>query len=421
MKAGSHCSRSWKGCVLQAGSLLLLFVVPDRVRSQERWTATLEGAPIRTVDGEHFKGLARSASGAPGYLAFDQMQFPAYVERNGKASLLGREGRGPGEFEHFTFAGFIEDTLVTYDLRLSRFTFFTRDRKVVRIEAYRGLMPGGDYFVELTHVLGNGMLLAGVFVDLTGQQVEAAREKNPFVTFRHVYVRLRRNTDKLGLPAMADTIGAINYQSEAFHLRKGKVWATLGGSVRPWGIRQPWADGDTMAVSPNGKWIVFLRRALTEKKRGSLRIVYTGPGQRTVREISLPYAPETITDEMVDSWLAQTAVRDAIQSFVETHKELGSSGDVVALVRKALYRPPYAPVAHALQVSNDGNVWLLRKETSTNTTWDIVGSAGRIDATIDLPTGTYPTAIDGDLIWAVRAHSEEGVELVRLRVRRPAR
>jgi hypothetical protein len=390
------------------GTLGLIASPTYTVDAQRQLTARPEGAPISAIRDQPFRVISYTALSPSGDFVVVRGLDAGVFDRSGALKrIIGREGKGPGEFKFFGPMCFVGDTLIVHDVNLDRLTFFAKDFAVLRTVPQNQFHPNPDKFGSVQYVLADGSLVALVRPSPNAER-SAAEQKDPFIESDISYVRLRNG--KQGEPTPDQTLVAGQYRSEGFLLRTPQLMYWYGPG-------QPWADGILLAVSPNGRWIAFVERGGEADSKTVVHLRQIS-SSTTGKDIVLPFAQKRLEDDTVDRWLSSVPVQAAMDaSNLSRIPALGEAKGRNAALRAAVFRPKYAPSVRGLLVNNDGSVWLRREWSGELSRWDILGVSGKIETMIELAEGITPLALDGDLLWGKQRDPQDGNwEIVRLRV-----
>ena len=284
-------------------------------------------------------------------------------------SSLGRSGAGPGEIRVFGMVGLRGDSVWVSDPAQSRITVLPID--------------GGSPRTLVIPWAGEAVLLSDGSVGLTprdafGRPVNARSSIG--------MVRVAPGGKRLG-PVFDMTFVPRRLQ----FLRRGQLVVGM----------QPFDDAPMYAVSPNGRWVVILRREPTLQGGPVVQLVEsTG---RPVWTKALKWRPPTLDPRMVRRTVADLA---------------GPSADpaTVMQVTKALFVPKSVPSASGVRVGLDGSVWVRGPEVGdTAISWTRVldGAAGR---SLWIPKDFWPYWVENSLLIGTETDSLGATVVRRYRV-----
>ena len=300
----------------------------------------------------------------PGILAFDV--------RGRFRRRIGRQGRGPGEFERPASMGWRGDTLWVQDQSLRRLQFFLPDGRLARVEnppKWGPLVPliDGSYFV-----------VRGVPLDAVS----------------HPIVRVSPDL------ARVDTLAVLRWQAQPQISIPHNSGFIVGSA--------PFTDRARWAVAPRGDAIYLVEPDPRPSERsGTVRIRVLEASGRPRFEKRIPYTPVRLGDRRFEA---------AVVELADGH---GGAGRLPRdAVRKAISRPRFLPALAAILVATNGDLWLRWSQDSdvTPSQWTVLGRNGESRGSFRFPGGIEPIRVHELLVFAVRRTVDDLPELIRYRM-----
>ena len=178
---------------------------------------------------------------------------------------------------------------------------------------------------------------------------------------------------------------------------------------------QPFEDDVRHTVSEEGL-IVVERRAWTGEGEPVVTLTRIDLAGDTVFQRRIPYTPEPLPTERVDS-----AIRAITDRWYEDEPGI-SKGALEARIREATYKPAYLPPVVAARVMGDGNIWLERYAPVASDTgepfneWWILTIDGEPMARARLPAGLDVMFVDQEVIWGTVRDDLDVEYIVRYRL-----
>ena len=322
----------------------------------------------------------------------DQLSRSVYVFSGDgrRVSRLGREGRGPGEFQLPSVMGWRGDTLVVSDPFASRLVGFLPGGRSVFTRGYAGIPAFVPRAILADgRVLGMRLPLSKAIADGRQTTTDLLVTESPDGPAR-VLARLplRHHTARV-------RIGSGAGASEAF-------------------FSQPFGDWDLQAVDRYGRWIVSIARPAGTTERGTFSLTWRSPAGTVLRTATVPYTATPIS---------RGAARDSVAAYVAEFSRAFPSvarRSLEAMVREAVFVPRSYPPVDALVPALDGTTWVRRHAPGEVATWMVFDDRGRHVAYVSAPAGAKVLAADRGLAWAVEKDADDVPFVVRYRVQ-PAR
>jgi hypothetical protein len=357
--------------------------------AQPRWTVEREAL----TKGDEFPlrwprlGLVNTRSDL--YISDEtQSGRSIYVfDSTGKAlGIIGRKGRGPGEFESISGLGFRGDTLWVYDRSLRRVTYFSKTGKVLKTLPENTIASEA----ELLGILKDGTLIAkqSAMSKENGRRFYGGNEPNRIVRLAAV--------DAVPSTSGQDSLGYARMNGMGF-LRESP-----GGTSVLW---NPVRTEDPIALSADGSRVAIVN---AHDEGGYTLIVRDTRRQLFSVKRSAP--PTPIDRGTLERWVGS------------------GDGSEDAKIRIAGFmKPRFMSPATAVLIGSDNYTWVRREGTiidmlvgpADSVQWDIFDPGGKLVGIVRLPMKLRVFAAGPSTLWAAE-EDENGVwQLVRFRVRRP--
>jgi hypothetical protein len=294
-------------------------------------------------------------------------QVKVYDAAGRHVRTFGREGEGPGEFRDPGPATFFGDTLVVFDWRLKRLTYFRNDGTV--LATARTELP-------TTFAHGFGRL------DDTSLVVEAVEgyspPPQPDKEGKSWLLRLAFDGRVLDTLLVTTGVDQVVYRSETVPLM-----------VRV----APFPRGPRWAVAPNGH-IAYGRGERYQIGIYDLQGGETDSIGRLATLIRHDEAPRPVTDADIEAyrnrWLGEENLTPSTRRLYE---------DVLATVTY----PATWPAFNALRSDEAGRLWARRppRDADTLVSWDVFDGDGRLVRPVAVPKALDVHAITADAFYGV--------------------
>lgn len=299
----------------------------------------------------------------------------AVYDREGRfATRIGGKGQGPGEFEVPLWVESLDgDTLVAWDSRLRRLSYFDRTGRLVRMTT---LSDADGTFLEAVGLLADGSFLVS---------------RGP------------------------DVFAMMQGQSGVW--RDSTALQRFGPDGRRTGTLGPFPDDEMYLLDrPGGfAWnnLPFGRRTLLAATRHGLYVGDSGTGEIAV------LAPDGTRSGVLrsphDPWKVS---RDDIARYKQERLSRVTDVDRRKETEQILAEAPFpetSPLFGDMAVDPDGNVWVQAhpRPGQETTPWAVLGRDGRILGEIALPSALKVYEVGRDYVLALR-HDDLDVEHVEL-------
>jgi hypothetical protein len=300
---------------------------------------------------------------------------------------IGRNGRGPGEFELMRSAGLFGDTLWVIDWGERRTSLFARDGRVlatIPLESEASASGSARWIGELVALLPDGAALG-----VGGSPVRALEKSNQPAPV----LRMTRGGRTL------DTLAWVQTKNET-------VWLSIPDGSFIIG-RQAFADAALTVPAPNAPVLFIVDRSVTTKPDTSrFRVVALESNGDTLWNRSYAYVPLRVEKVRADSF----------STAWERHTRRGVT---TAEIRRVLFIPEYySPVTSAF-AGADGSLWLRREEAKKPTVdyW-VLDKDGRLVAALTVPANLTLMAATTSKTWGVEKDEYDVPTVVRYSIQR---
>lgn len=292
---------------------------------------------------------------------------------------VGRQGRGPGEFEYPRRGGWTGDSMWVSDTDLNRTTVISPSGTVARtlrpmsmarpdpaneaqVNRYMQVVPYGMYAGDTLLVLG--LLPTGGAAATSGSAGELLRVSGDGVIERVV---LSLPVDEKGFVEM----GAV-----------------------------PFYPQPKWTVAPDGSRIATLTFSLPGERPATFHVIVVDALGQPVFARSVQYEPVRIPASVADDAVSARAARSRL---------IQPTSAMRAEMRRAI--PAVYPPAVDIVIGSDKRVWVQLRETSDGSPYLVIAPNGALLGRVLLPRGSRLGAAGPNAIWAIERDSV-GVESV---------
>jgi hypothetical protein len=301
--------------------------------------------------------------------------------------VLGRRGKGPGEFQMPWIGGWKGDTAWIYDPFVNRLTFVA-DRAFAGTQA----MPARPAPIRPERPDRQILRLEdNSFIWIVPDSQSASGEART-APGRDFVVRF----DLAGKPH--DTIATYSCAQAAL-IDQGPGGITV--------IGRSLTTCDMTTVDARGKFLYHLSGlSPTSDDSAAFTITRWSP-QGVVWKKSFTYTPRKLSRGFADS---------AAFRRLEPVSPKGVSKTLQSALADAYMTQVYHPEVYEAATNTDGTLYLERRIESTGTTWMAVSASGENLGSFQLPADARIMAAVGPLIWTLERDDEGQTEIVRYRV-----
>lgn len=319
-----------------------------------------------------------------------------YDSAGGLVRVIGRRGRGPGEFSHLVAIGFLGDTLYAVERtpgRVSRFTAAGEHLSTTEV-AY----PPPTPFHSPTPPLR-------LFPDGTGVLSPS--------TLSEAYAR--GEVESTGF-VRVDRLGQRIRELFSFSEPEGLYMAPAAGGVLA--LDHPMPEFPLVAFAEDGSRMAVVERTVGAVDGARFGITELTLDGDTLHATRVAYRPVPVPAEVADS------IRGHITEFAT--RVLGAEGE--RLVRGALRLPRHYPPVTRAVYARDGSLWLRREDGRIRENariredgreavdrWEIYVDGARI-ARVELPAGLEVHAVHDGAVWGVEVDDFDVPYVVRYRI-----
>jgi hypothetical protein len=340
-------------------------------------------------------GNAMAASDGTLYLvdAYSPSTIFVFPARGESVTTIGRQGKGPGEFERIDKMGFVGDTIWVTDLSLDRLTYITAAGKVLRTEAGKSRLTSTNAgrYTPIYGVLADGSFIVehGTFDD------------NRKSTGRFWFRATPTGNNPPFAPRFLDTLA---FDPPARHPMPELM--NPDRSITFFG--QPFGDDPITVVSPTGMVVNLSREAAADAKAMYVVSGRSAKGELFKRTISYTAKPLTPAD------------LDAMWKLVDTREKLTSHYPSEAAARRVfeakIFKPTYLPPVREVVVGADNSIWIQRELGQHSDRWDVLSDRGEQLGWVDLAHSFTVKTVSRDAVWGVE-QDQDGQEIfVRYRI-----
>jgi hypothetical protein len=302
--------------------------------------------------------LAVSRTGEIYVADAQRLNIAVYDSAGRRVRTIGRNGEGPGELLSVGDMAWLGDTLVFYDWRLRRLTYFSQDGKVVRTAAWPSrelpdhlLGSGGPTIHAVAYGRGHDIPIVGT---------EGTRRVRPAKSFLHL--NSNGSASKLALPTLPPDPDGHD------------CWNDPKASIY-WTDNEPGGRGPFNAFTSTGAFVY----ATADRTQVGWR--------RGTTETTVTYSSVPVTDAI---WKREAAEHVALEAKV---------GKLTC--SPAMVRPASLPPVRGIVADDRGGVW-VEVTTPTGSRFDVYDAAGKLVASVPAPTRrleTVPFVVRGDRLY----------------------
>ncbi len=270
-----------------------------------------------------------------------------------RAAILGRTGRGPGEFEWISAIGFAGDEVWIYDGTLNRATVFAASGALRREFDLRSVARQSGRELRLKAISSEGSLF-GAYMPVRAARRQLAYSTSPLVSLRRVEGALWR----------VDTLAVVRARAPSFTVA---VSSTAARSL----LVPELHVNDLVSASADGRWLAWTTHTVSSEGRPSAVVVWrldTRSGARSSSEVPISVSSANPSAsarrrylEMRLADLAGFTKPDEFKHIITALLD-ASGGDWA--------------IARGLVVENDGSAWLAVSTSTPNQhLWRRVGGS----------------------------------------------
>lgn len=324
-----------------------------------------------------------------GTLAVGQTQdhLVRFFDAAGKSlGTFGREGEGPGEFRQMDFAGWVGDTLWVHDYALTRFSFISPARKLVRTvgAAHEIVVPGDT--VQTAMVVGavsvyrDGTQLLNAVLPSTVSERPGWADDDQRTGSRLVLVTVspKGRFERLVSFEPTDDCGMVMMRRYAF------------------------CGHPKVGLGPGAELLAWATMSVAGADSGTYQITLVDRRSKTHYARRYPFTAQPVPQRILDS--AAEATR-------------GGRDPVVKPSMMPRIPPPriYPPV-EGLVTGADGEVWVELRATPAGVPWVMLSPRGDVVGTLILPANITVKIIAPGMAWGTAKDADDVESVVRYRV-----
>jgi 6-bladed beta-propeller len=297
---------------------------------------------------------------------------------------IGRDGRGPGEFERLSAVGLLGDTLWVIDGRERRTSLFSLDgAHLATIRTVAARSSSGLSDSNLTALVAGDAALGSASASFGSEQA--------FQDERKPVLRMTR------AGRTQDTLAWIPTRHANFALRNADGGYTFGPQL--------FSDAALTIVDPSAlRFYIVDRSVTTTPQRASFRVLALGLNRGdTVWDRNYAYTPRRVERARADSLLT-------------VHEQLTSSGHSLRAIRDALFIPDYYTPITSGAAGTDGSLWLRREEGQPAVDYWVISKDGTLVASVTVPANVVLLAATDTQAWGVETDEYDVPTVVRYRI-----
>jgi hypothetical protein len=321
---------------------------------------------------------------------FMQAHFLIYAPDGKFLQLLGRRGKGPGEFVSLVYGGLWGDTLWAFDPFGERVTYFVHANVTGTETVKKPSVP----FKYGPHP-ESFRLADSTFVWITPRRSEEKKYAPDTDPVEFDIIRYDRDAKP------RNTVATYTCTREAL-LAKSATGVTIAD--------MPFNDCDLTSADPGGKFLYNVS-GLTPTNPDSARFTvarWSVKEGAVLWKKSFPFTPRKLTKGYADS-AAFTRLLSASPKGNVNPVTQSALGDGILRLR-------FHPAAYRAITSMDGTLYLERERSSQKSAWMMIGPDGTATGTLELTPGNKILFANGPLIWVMDKDAEGQPEIVRYRI-----
>jgi hypothetical protein len=296
-------------------------------------------------------------------------RFAAYDSSGRLLRVMGRNGKGPGEFLDVSRARLIGDTLTVIDPALKRLTLLAVGSPLIRDLPKRPLEQGFEW--RAMHVYDDRSVL--------WHYAEHRRTKNAYTEAWVITGRDGKQCDTIARVTVTDPQGEV-IPGGIYYVFPDPLpqFPLLGVDRRA----QFFTRVDRTGAATSGQTTFTVQRL---SRNG--RVIWS-------RQVS--YSPQAVPQILVDTVFGNFESRVNQSPYTEGQKKRAIEG-----VRRQWHPPKFMPPVRQIVVGFDGTVFLQREHTGMSSEWLVLGPDGNLAGTFILPENGR--VVDGDVhhVWVL--------------------
>jgi hypothetical protein len=383
---------------------VLALVVSWRAEAQTptppQWDLTLD---LRLdAEREDFSAVGLVTVSRDGRIVIPQWQdlhFLFYDARGTRLEVLGRRGRGPGDFANLLSAraGWVGDQFWVYDPGVRRLTFADSRGRLIRSIAMPASLtanvpPTGDGRRYLTAFIPHGVYPDGGILGRMSHGAHDASPNRPMLSLSTVFARSNAHGDSVR------TVAAFPEVTNSVQVTRGKQ--TLHRAV-------PFAQHPLDAVAPDAQRVAF---GVASVSPPGIRVMVIRQTGDTAFSRFYPVTPRRVTAAERDSALAVVA------ALPSQHAVAAELIDEVARLVEARMPAIHYPVRR-LVLGMDDTVWLLLNEDhAAGQRWLVLDGTGAPIGMVRTPRGVNIHQASRAAVWGSETLESGLQNVVRYRI-----
>lgn len=313
-----------------------------------------------------------SASGSLAITLRQDFNVRVYDRSGRQTALFGKRGSGPGEFVEHQVTGWVGDTVLIYDAAQRRFTYLTKDGKLVRTEALsrpRAPVPRADS-------VGSWRLDAGF--------VPHARSADGTLLGISMATRSLSGSTERSLAIVSRAPGADPRLVSTIPTPDGRWQAPFGPAL-------------IVAFSNDAKHVGYVDVDRMALSGGRFRVTKLQSSGAAVFTTEFPYAGVPLRASVVDSVLAKGVGPDGIRS-----------------VRRDRIPPVLSPVV-TLRLDDNGLTWVIVRQSESRNVAILLDPTGKEVSRFAGPERSELVGTSSTHLWFKELDADGVTSLVRYR------
>lgn len=297
------------------------------------------------------------------------------VNRGVVEAVLGRAGRGPGEFVTPINLGWHGDSLWVVDASLRRLSWFSPRGTHLGTGSVREGLP--QDLVPMASPLANGVLGDGSLLVNFSTGSLSTVDSIPLLAWR--------------AQGQFDTLFVYDRPPSS------RV-TSPGGRVTP--VPAPFATNLLWDISANGDWYVLVRRPRSREiqQRAEVTVVAFGDGRgRTQKRWTFETPAIAIPREVRDSVLDLHALNTGVSR---------------AVISRTVAIPPTFPSVTAVVATSDRTVWLRTEGDREVAQWTVFTMSGQMLYRVRVPAGFQVMEVKGNTVYGVATDDDGAPQVV---------
>ena len=283
------------------------------------------------------------------------LQMRIYDAAGNLERVVGRRGRGPGEFQFLGHLGLLGDTVWVVDPSLRRITLLNRDGDLIETFLTPGIRlnpPHQQVTVSPMYLRPDRNWVSGTgFASIPMEGISYTVSELLFDASGALVDTLR--TLEMVYPPFGVTIDSISIRGEDLLL-----------------------DDPIISHDPGVRTVVVRRAGATSDATSTFSVTSISVRGDTVFDTSFEYRPIAVSDTYIDR---------VVESLTVGPQARLGAGRIERALRSAL--PPFHPPVTQVRLGEDGAIWLRREsDRETEAQYWILEPDGVVRGTVNIPS-----------------------------------